>query len=124
MADKEDDKTGKDAPKGTSPEGGSDGATATAKPKRKSKPAPKKQPPGMLPPWKVLLHNDDVNSHDDVVRAITNLTPLNEQEAITRMQEADRTGLALLLVTHKERAELYQEQFTSKGLTVTIEPTE
>ena len=25
---------------------------------------------------------------------------------------------------HKERAELFQEQFTSKGLTVTIEPAE
>ena len=30
----------------------------------------------------------------------------------------------MLLVTHKERAELYQEQFESKGLTVTIEPAE
>ena len=34
------------------------------------------------------------------------------------------TGVALLLTTHKERAELYQEQFQSKGLTVTIEPAE
>jgi len=40
------------------------------------------------------------------------------------LEEADKTGVALLLTTHKERAELYQEQFTSKGLTVTIEPAE
>ena len=40
------------------------------------------------------------------------------------MKEAHETGIALLLVTHKERAELYQEQFQSKGLTVTIEPAE
>ena len=33
-------------------------------------------------------------------------------------------GVALLLVTHKERAELYADQFQSKGLTVTIEPAE
>jgi ATP-dependent Clp protease adapter protein ClpS len=40
------------------------------------------------------------------------------------MQEADKTGVALILVTHKERAELYKDQFESKGLTVTIEPDE
>ena len=33
-------------------------------------------------------------------------------------------ALALVTVTHKERAELYQEQFQSKSLTVTIEPAE
>jgi ATP-dependent Clp protease adapter protein ClpS len=49
---------------------------------------------------------------------------LDEQQALQRTVEADKTGVALLLVTHKERAELYQEQFQSKGLTVTIEPTE
>jgi ATP-dependent Clp protease adapter protein ClpS len=78
----------------------------------------------MLPPWKVLLHNDDVNTHLHVVNTIVELTHLNEQAAKTRTEEADKTGVALLLVTHQERAELYKDQFTSKGLTVTIEPTE
>ena len=32
------------------------------------------------------------------------------------------SGCAVLLVCHKERAELYQEQFHSCSLTVTIEP--
>jgi ATP-dependent Clp protease adaptor protein ClpS len=99
-------------------------ATATAKPKRAAKPAPKKKPPGMLPPWKVLLHNDDKNSMDHVILSIVELTPLNEQDAIRRTFEAHETGVALLLVTHKERAELYKDQFESKGLTVTIEPAE
>ena len=98
--------------------------TATAKPKRESKKAPKKKPPQQLPPWKVLLHNDDKNSVEFVVLAVTELTPLNQDQALQRTDEAHRTGLSLLLVTHKERAELYQEQFTSKGLTVTIEPAE
>jgi ATP-dependent Clp protease adapter protein ClpS len=39
-------------------------------------------------------------------------------------REAHNTGVALLLVTHKERAELYVDQFKSKSLTVTIEPAE
>ena len=98
--------------------------TATAKPKRSPKPAPKRNPPQMLPPWKVLLHNDDKNDMGFVVKTVMELTPLNEQEAKLRTVEANDTGVALLLTTHKERAELYQEQFQSKGLTVTIEPAE
>ena len=44
---------------------------------------------------------------------------------VLRTKEAHETGVALLLVTHKERAELYQDQFESKGLTtVTIQPDE
>jgi len=78
----------------------------------------------MLPPWKVLLHNDDKNSVEFVVVTIMELTPLKEEEAVVRTLEAHEQKVSLLLVTHKERAELYQEQFQSKGLTVTIEPTE
>ena len=116
----------KDREKDSSVEPGKEpgtGSTAT-KPKRARKTSPKKKPPQPLPPWKVLLHNDDKNSVDYVVDTITQLTSLKEQDAVQRMMEAHKTGLALLLTTHKERAELYQEQFTSKGLTVTIEPAE
>lgn len=98
--------------------------TATAKPKRSAKKSPQKKPPQMMPPWKVLLHNDDKNDMFFVIHTVVELTPLNEQEAQLRTTEAHKTGVALLLTTHKERAELYQEQFTSKGLTVTIEPAE
>ena len=113
------------APPAQSSKAESDGSsTATAKPKRAPKRAPKRKPPGLLPPWKVLLHNDDKNTHQFVTTTIVELTPLNEQEAELRMKEADKTGVALILVTHKERAELYKDQFESKGLTVTIEPDE
>jgi ATP-dependent Clp protease adaptor protein ClpS len=98
------------------------GGTATAKPKKSSKTQPKHKPPELLPPWKVLLHNDDKNDVEFVVLTIVELTPLDEQAAKIRMLEAHETGVALLLVTHKERAELYKDQFESKGLTVTIEP--
>jgi ATP-dependent Clp protease adaptor protein ClpS len=105
------------------PQPPSSGSAAT-KPKRKLKKAPAKKPPQTLPPWKVLLHNDDVNEHRHVVKTIVELTHLSEQDAVVRTEEADKTGVALLLVTHKERAELYRDQFQSKGLTVTIEPAE
>ena len=75
-----------------------------------------------LPPWKVLLHNDDVNDMLYVVETITELTSLDRQQSLLRMLEAHKTGVALLLTTHREHAELLSEQFASKRLTVTIEP--
>ncbi len=93
------------------------GATAT-------KQKPVRKPPKPLPLWKVLLHNDDKNTFDHVILSIVELTTLNEQDAKLRAVEANDTGVSLLLVTHRERAELYQEQFQSKSLVVTIEPTE
>src|SRR5262245_52088318 len=103
---------------------GDTSSTVTAKPRRATKTVPKQKPPQILPPWKVLLHNDDKNEIGFVVVTIVELTTLNEQDAKQCTLEAHETGVALLLTTHKERAELYKDQFESKGLTVTIEPAE
>jgi ATP-dependent Clp protease adaptor protein ClpS len=70
----------------------------------------------------VLLHNSDEPTMEDVIRAIVELTPHNVKRAVQIMMEAHTTGVSLVLVTHKERAELYEEQFRSVLLTVTIEP--
>src|SRR5580765_102362 len=105
----------KDPKEQTTPNDGSGAAVATPVRKRQ----PRRKPPQPLPPWKVLLHNDDKNEIPFVVKTITELTPLNEQDAKLRTEEANDTGVALLLTTHKERAELYKEQFQSKGLIVT-----
>jgi ATP-dependent Clp protease adaptor protein ClpS len=96
------------------------GSAATAKPRDRE--SPKKSPPRLLPPWKVMLHNDDANDIDKVIQVVRQLTGLNKEEAQARVDEAHRTGVALLLVTHQERAELYVEQFATYTLTVTAEP--
>lgn len=96
---------------------GAEGATAV-----KERVAPPKV--DRLPPYRVLLHNDDVHDMGYVVRTIEQLTPLGFASAFTVMLEAHRKGIALVLATHRELAELYQEQFQSKRLTVTIEPAE
>ncbi|MDX2131777.1 MAG: ATP-dependent Clp protease adaptor ClpS [Planctomycetota bacterium] len=85
---------------------------------------PQTEPPkvDLLPPFKVLLHNDDVNTFEDVVQTIMELTPLARPRALEVMLEAHEQGVALVLVTHKEAAEFYQERFQSKRVTVTIEP--
>ena len=119
------DKKEKLLPDGSEPrqdKGG--GNTATLEPKHKGKTDPKHKPPGMMPMWKVLLHNDDKNDMPHVISTIMELTTLKEQDAKLRTIEAHETGVALLLTTHKERAELYKDQFESKGLVVTIEPAE
>jgi ATP-dependent Clp protease adaptor protein ClpS len=106
-----------DAPADETPAKSKDSSTQT-------KPAPTKPRPKHLPIWKVLLHNDDVNQFDHVIKTIVMLTRLNEQEATLRTAEAHVQGVSLLLSTHQERAELYQQQFGSRNLTVTIEPSE
>lgn len=92
-----------------------DGATATMTQKPK---------PRHLPAYKVILHNDDHSLVENVVETIVMLTPLKQQEAVERVMEAESTGCSLVLVVHRERAELYAEQFHSRGLTVTIEPAD
>ncbi|MEL6328476.1 MAG: ATP-dependent Clp protease adaptor ClpS [Planctomycetota bacterium] len=100
--------------------------TATKAPARTatSTTAPTRQPtkPKQLPPFRVLLHNDDQNERGYVAATIHELTPHSRAKSVDIMWRAERRGVALLLVTHRERAELYRDQFRSKGLVVTIEP--
>jgi ATP-dependent Clp protease adaptor protein ClpS len=88
----------------------------------RSQPAPPQTRP--LPRWKVLLHNDDVNEMEYVVKTIMSLTTIEEGIALKKALEAHEAGQSLLLTTHLERAELFQQQFQSANLTVTIEPDE
>ncbi len=94
-------------------------ATATMLPPAKK---PVRTPPKELPQYKVLLHNDKVNSFEHVVRSIVQLTTITPDQALQNTIEAHTHGLSLLFITHRERAELYHEQFMSLSLSVTIEP--
>jgi ATP-dependent Clp protease adaptor protein ClpS len=87
-----------------------------------AKPLPRKPKVETLPPYRVLLHDDDINTDVFVMQTLMELTPLNQTDASDITELAQKQGVAQVLVTHKERAELYQEQFQSKNLTVTIEP--
>jgi ATP-dependent Clp protease adaptor protein ClpS len=113
--------TDKPSPNQPSNDAAQDGHAGTA---TATRPAPSKPRLDKLPPYRVLLHNDDVNDITFVVTTLVELTPLNRDRAVEVMLEAHKTGVALVLVTHRERAELYQDQFQSKKLVVTIEPTE
>tara|TARA_B100000131_G_scaffold195796_1_gene188277 strand:- start:57 stop:365 length:309 start_codon:yes stop_codon:yes gene_type:complete len=74
------------------------------------------------PKYKVLLHNDPVNSMEYVATSLREVLPqLSEQDAIAIMLEAHNTGVGLVIVCDLEPAEFYAESLRSKGLTSSIE---
>ena len=77
----------------------------------------------LLPPYKVVLFDDDYNEMNYVVFALTHaVTNLSQQEAEDIMLTAHLNGNAIVVVCPKEIAEYYQERLLSYGLTATIEP--
>lgn len=77
----------------------------------------------LLPPYKVILFNDDYNDMLYVVTVLLHtINNLSQQEAEEIMLTAHLTGSAVVVVCPKETAEFYQERLLSHGLTATIEP--
>lgn len=77
----------------------------------------------LIPPYRVVLHNDDHNSMDHVVRSLQKCVPsLSRERADEIMLTAHNHGSASVIVCPKETAEFYQERLLSCGLTATIEP--
>ena len=76
----------------------------------------------LLPPYAVVLHNDDVNEMGHVVRALLQSVPdLTPERAAEIMLEAHHHGQARVIVCPLELAELYRDRLESFGLTATIE---
>ncbi len=74
------------------------------------------------PKYKVLLHNDPVNSMEYVTNSLREVVPqLSEQDAISIMLEANNTGVGLIIVCDLEPAEFYSESLKSKGISSSIE---
>ena len=81
------------------------------------------------PPWRVILHNDEVTTMDFVVQLLVTLFAKPREEAVTLMLLVHTTGCATVAVCAQERAELYVEQVRSLAraqgfpLVATAEPT-
>ena len=74
------------------------------------------------PRYKVLLHNDPVNSMEYVTISLREVVPqLSEQDAIAIMLEAHNNGVGLVIVCDLEPAEFYSESLKSKGISSSIE---
>jgi ATP-dependent Clp protease adapter protein ClpS len=76
-----------------------------------------------LPQFKLVLLNDARLDLMFVVRTVMELTRFCRTEATHKMWQAHYDGRAVLLITHRERAEFFAELFDHRGLKVIIEPS-
>ena len=97
---------------------------ASRRPPRRnpSDPGHPHRPAPALTRYSVVLHRAADKGLLFIVSVLRELTRFGEAEAMSRMWEAYHRGKALVLVTHLERAELYEEQFAERGLKISIEP--
>ena len=72
--------------------------------------------------WRVLLHNDDVNDMDHVVRALQQVFGFALADARAVMNEAHCTGVGLCKIEARAAAEKHRDGLRSFGLTATVEP--
>lgn len=111
-----------------------DGPGVTAVKPARAKPS-RKQKPTLLPPYHVILFNDDDHTYEYVIEMLKVLFAFPDEKGFELAQNVDRDGRVILLTTHKEMAELKRDQIhaygtdarvaTCKGsMSATIEPAE
>ena len=100
------------------------------------KPQPgRKQKPRKLPPYNVVLLDDNDHSYEYVIVMLRVLFGHTEQMAYKLATQVDTAGRAIVMTTHRELAELKRDQIhsygadeyvaTSKGsMSALIEPAE
>ena len=98
------------------PEFPSDPAGSQPKPRTGDQP-----PRRTIPHCKVVLLQDSHNDMMFIVRTVMEMTRLCRAEATHKMWEAHHSGRSTLLTTYRERAELFVEQSTARGLQVALE---
>ncbi len=74
------------------------------------------------PLFRVLLHNDDVNDTEHVVRVLQQVFAFSVADARAVMSEAHCTGVALCKIESRAEAEKHRDALRSFGLTATVEP--
>jgi ATP-dependent Clp protease adaptor protein ClpS len=89
-------------------------ATKPAAKPAKPKPAPKPKSE-KLPPYNVVLLNDDEHTYEYVIEMLGNLFAHPKEKAFQMAKEVDLTGRVIVLTTHKEKAELKRDQIHGYG---------
>ncbi|MGE5173779.1 MAG: ATP-dependent Clp protease adaptor ClpS [Betaproteobacteria bacterium] len=74
-----------------------------------------------IPLYKVLLHNDDHNTMEHVVKTLMKVFRFGRPESERIMLEAHRNGMALCTIEPLEQAELHRDQLRSFSLIASIE---
>ncbi|HWE95911.1 MAG TPA: ATP-dependent Clp protease adaptor ClpS [Tepidisphaeraceae bacterium] len=84
----------------------------TKKPVQKSS---QKEKPNQLPPYNVVLMNDDDHTYDYVIQMLRSVFGYPDERGYQLAKVVDEAGRAIVLTTHKELAELKREQIQSFG---------
>jgi ATP-dependent Clp protease adaptor protein ClpS len=79
-----------------------------------------KKKPKKLPPWNVVLLNDDDHSYPYVIEMLRVLFGHPNEKGFQLAKEVDATGRVIVLTTHKEKAELKRDQIHAYGADVRI----
>ena len=88
--------------------------TATVEPAQpKVKPTPRKS--DELPPYNVVLLDDDHHTYAYVIEMLGKLFGHDQQKAFKMAEEVDTKGRVIVLTTHKEKAELKRDQIQAYG---------
>lgn len=84
--------------------------------KRKRRTAPrKKNPTKKLPPYNVVLLDDDDHTYAYVIEMLQNLFAYPPERGFKLASEVDSSGRVIVLTTHKELAELKRDQIHAFG---------
>ncbi|HEX8911340.1 MAG TPA: ATP-dependent Clp protease adaptor ClpS [Humisphaera sp.] len=99
---------------GKAPEDAGGGSVAATKVRPKPKRKPKHERKE-LPPYNVILLNDDDHSYEYVIEMLGKVFGYAAERAFAMAQEVDKTGRVIVLTTHKEKAELKRDQIVGYG---------
>jgi ATP-dependent Clp protease adaptor protein ClpS len=104
-----------------------EGAGSSAATVEKAKPAASTSPSrktDKLPPYNVVLLDDDHHSYAYVIEMLGTIFGYDEQKGFKLAEEVDTRGRVILLTTHKEKAELKRDQVTSYGADFRMESSQ
>jgi ATP-dependent Clp protease adaptor protein ClpS len=88
------------------------GASVAVAPK--AKPA-KKHKPSQLPPYHVVLLNDDDHTYDYVIEMLKVIFAFPDEKGYELAKAVDKDGRVIVLTTHRELAELKRDQIHAYG---------
>ena len=98
----------------TAPPADTGGAATVEKAKPSKKANPRNQT-DRLPPYNVVLLDDDHHTYEYVIEMLGKIFGYDKEKAFKLAEEVDKQGRVILLTTHKEKAELKRDQVTGYG---------
>ena len=82
---------------------------------RQRRPKKSDTPPQLLPPYNVVLLNDDDHTYDYVIEMLSSVFGYNPTRGFSMAHQLNPQGRVIVLTTHKELAELKRDQIHAFG---------